>query len=229
MSGNRNAKTWHIKELDLDISRKLGSELYTGVVNPKVKPPNIVNELRGYQRQIDELKKFDWPDLVFCVPFGKDYYSVGFKLLVSSEKTFSGELETSFSYSPWFVVDRVVDSLFIAPEGDPFKLASLDTMVNSLQATNIASSLVEQARKYSKGCVKAVKITREVFDVVLKSYKGYIDDSERSALEHYCSLHISRAEKLMVDGAQDYFKKNFLGLLRSRMTEEVAKKMNWNY
>lgn len=229
MSGNRNAKTWHIKELNLDISRKLGSDLYDAIVNPKVKPPAVVNELRGYKRQIDELKQFDWPDFCLCVPFGRDYYSVGFKLLVDSSKSLSGDLKTSFSYEPWFVIDRVVDSLFIVPDGDPFKLASLDTVVSSNHATLIASSLVENAKKCAKNCVGGVKLTRQVFDVVLNSYKGFIDDSERSALEFYCSLHISRAEKIMVDGAEDYFKKSFLGLLRSRMTEEVAKKINWNY
>lgn len=228
MSGNRNAKSWHIKELDLDISRKLGSDLYDAIINPKVKLPSIVNELRGYKRQIEELKQFDWPDFCLCVPIGKDYYSAGFKLLVDSEAK-GNDLKTSFSYAPWFVIDRVVDSLFIVPEGDPFKLASLDTVISSHHATSIASNLVVQARKCAKDCVKGVNLTRQVFDVVLKSYKGFIDDAERSVLEYYCSLHSSRAEKIMVDGAEDYFKKSFLGLLRSRMTEEVAKKMNWNY
>jgi len=226
MSGNRNAKTWHIKELNIDISRKLRTDLYDAVVNPKVKPPSVVNELRGYQRQIDELKKFDWPDFCLCVPSGNNYFSAGFKLMADAG---SDDKNVIFSYSPWFVVDRVVDPLFVVPDGDPFKLASLDTIVSSHHATSIASSLVDLARRCARDCVRGVKITRDVFEVVLNSYKGYIEESERSALEYYCSLHISRAEKLMVDGAQDYFKKNFLGLLRSRMTEEVVKKMNWDF
>lgn len=228
MSGNRNAKKWHIKELNIDISRKLGSDLYDSVVRPKVKLPSVVNELNGYKRQVEELKKFDWPDFCLCVPIGRDYYSAGFKLLVDSVNE-SGSLKTSFSYEPWFVIDRVVDPLFIFPDEDPFKLASLDTLVSSYQATTIAASLVDRARKCARDCVKGVSLTRQVFDVVLKSYKGYIDEAERSALDYFCSLHLSRAEKIMISGAEDYFKKNFLGLLRSRMTEEVAKKLNWNY
>jgi hypothetical protein len=228
MSGNRNAKNWHIKELDLVISRKLRSDLYDAVVNPKVKPPSVVNELRGYKRQIEELKQLDWPDFCLCVPIGRDYYSVGFKLLVDSDVK-GNDVKTSFSYAPWFVIDRVVDPLFIVPEGDPFKLASLDTIISSHHATTIAASLVEHARNCARDCVKGVSLTRQVFDVVLRSYKGYIDESERSALEYYCSLHVSRAEKIMLAGSEDYFKKNFLGLLRSRMTEEVAKKLNWDY
>jgi len=228
MSGNRNAKKWRIKELNIDISRKLGSDLYDSVVRPKVKPPSVVNELNGYKRQIDELKKFDWPDFVLCAPYGKDYFSVGFKLLVDSDVN-GKDVKTSFSYEPWFVIDRVVDPLFIVPDGDPFKLASLDTLVSSHNATSIAPSLVTEARKCAKDSVRGVEPVRRIFDVVLNSYKGYIDEAERSALEYFCSLHISRAERMMFDGAVDYFKKNFLGLLRSRLTEEVAKKLNWDY
>lgn len=228
MSGNRNAKKWHIKELNIDISRKLGSDLYDSVVRPKVKLPSVVNELNGYKRQVDELKKFDWPDFCLCVPIGSDDFSVGFKLLVDSDVK-GNDVKTFFSYAPWFVIDRVVDPLFIAPVGDPFKLASLDTLVSSHQATNIAPRLVDEARRCARDCVRGVSLTRQVFDVVLNSYKGYIEESERSALEHYCSLHLSRVEKMMVSGAEDYFKKNFLGLLRSRMTEEVAKKLNWDF
>jgi len=220
MSGNRNAKTWNVKELDLVISRKVGADLCSAVIESKFKPPSVANEKRGYERQVEELRQFDWPDLAFCVPvLSGEYFSAGFKLSV----------EDSFRYHPLFVIDRAVDSLFIVPEGDPYKLASLDTLISSHQATAIASQLASHAKKCAIDCVKGVQFTREVFEVVLKSYRGFIDDAERMALEKYCSMHRSRAEKIMVEGAEDYFKRSFLGLLRSRMTYEAAQKMNWNY